>query len=434
MSPCFPSRRSAFAFYPHQAAAGATCFLVLLLTLLLSLSGAKAGDPDSDYMGIYIVMHNADVLSAGGRTTEAMAKYIEAQRELTAFQEANPNWNNQLVNFRLQYLADKIAGPSSSDANAIASTVPASTTMVANAPASNSAANTAGSMPTNSPALTPAPSVKLLDAGGEPRMVLRLHPKVGDKQTMTVTAKIGMNIPSAGNGMPAMNIPAVTTTMTCEVKEVSTNGDISYDLVIGDATVMTDTNTQPNLADAMKGALAGLHGITGNGKISASGINLGIQFAVPDGANPQLSQAIDQMKQTFSSYTAIFPEAAVGTGAKWEYANQLTAQGMTMDQTATFELVSVNGDQTTLHSTLQQSAPNQKIQNPAMPGVDVSLLKLEGSGVGNATFDLSHVLPSAATMDENSSVVMNMSVGQQQQTMNMNMTMDIAIESKPATP
>jgi cytochrome c-type biogenesis protein CcmH/NrfG len=81
---------------------------VLFLTLLLSPARAQQG-PDDQYLIIYSLMQQADSLSSAGHPGEALAGFTEAQSELQKFQRVNPDWNPKIVNFRLSYLAEKIA-------------------------------------------------------------------------------------------------------------------------------------------------------------------------------------------------------------------------------------------------------------------------------------------------------------------------------------
>lgn len=65
----------------------------LLCLLLLTLCAGSALAQDDDYLAIIGIMDKADALSATGKTSEAHAKYIEAQHALATFQTANPSWN-----------------------------------------------------------------------------------------------------------------------------------------------------------------------------------------------------------------------------------------------------------------------------------------------------------------------------------------------------
>jgi hypothetical protein len=400
---------------PAMAAANVTlstckkCFFAwIMLALLLTLSAARAEGPDDDYLAVYDLIDQADTLSSNGKTSEAYVKYVEAQRALTAFQKENPGWNAKTVSFRLNYLTEKIAAASGKTA----------------------APETSGAAAKNAAAPAPKSPVKLLANGSEPRTVLRLHPAVGDKQTMTMTMKMGMVTSVAGKEMPAMNMPAMVMTLDITVNDVSAAGDIAYEMVFSDATVAEDTNIQPAVAAAMKTSLASIRGLTGTGRMSDHGIIKSMEIKRSAAADPQLSQTLDQMKESFSSSSTPLPEEAVGPGAKWEYKTRIKSQGMSIDQTLAYELVAVEGDRITLRSTLSQNAANQKIQNPAMPGLKVDLNKMTGAGTGSSTYDLTHIMPVTGTLDEEIGINMGMNVGQQKQAMDMKMDMNITLESK----
>ena len=79
----------------------------VLLFFALGLCQAFAG-PDEQYVRIYNSIQEADALNAKGQQTDALAKYLAAQSNLQRFQKFNPDWNVKIVNFRLNYLTNKI--------------------------------------------------------------------------------------------------------------------------------------------------------------------------------------------------------------------------------------------------------------------------------------------------------------------------------------
>jgi hypothetical protein len=108
----------------------------------------------------------------------------------------------------------------------------------------------------------------------------------------------------------------------------------------------------------------------------------------------------------------------------------LKSQGMTLDQTATYEVASLEAERLTTKSTVVQHAANQKIQNPAMPGLKMDLIKMVGNGSGERTFDLAHLLPTAGTGKLHSETSMAMNMGGQKQAMTMKMDMNLRFEAK----
>jgi hypothetical protein len=274
-------------------------------------------------------------------------------------------------------------------------------------------------------ATTTAPQLKLLQAGSEPRKVLRLAPKAGDKQTMGLTMKMGIEMKMGEMEVPAMNIPAISMDMIVTIKEVSSTGDITYDMNMGEATMEEDPNASEQVAAAMKGSLDSFKGMSGTCRMSSRGISLGADMKAPDGANAQVRQTIDQMKDSMDRISAPLPEEAVGPGARWEAKTTVKSQGMTINQAATYELVSIEGDRVTIKSTITQNAANQKISNPSMPGMKVEVAKMNSKGGGNATWELSRILPVEGT-----EMTMGVPTGGEQQTMNMNMDMSLKLQSK----
>ena len=85
-------------------------FLTAALLLLAGLLSARAqSDADAQYIGIYGLIQQADQLAATGEPGEALAAYADAQTQLQQFQKVFPNWNPNVVNFRLSHIAGKIA-------------------------------------------------------------------------------------------------------------------------------------------------------------------------------------------------------------------------------------------------------------------------------------------------------------------------------------
>jgi hypothetical protein len=367
--------------------------------LLLGVWPARADGPDDEYLQIYSLIQQADELNTGGKAAPAKAKYQEAKVALTSFQTNYPYWNVKLVSYRLNYVAQKIAA-------------------LAEKP------------PTVAGGETSTTQIKLLEPGAEPRKVLRLHPKPGDKQTLDLTLKMAMESKVGEMETPATKLPGIKMTLEATVKSVADNGDITYEMVMGDLGVSEEPGVAPMVAEAMKSAFTGVKGMSGSGTTSSRGFSKGFEFKAPSDSNPQARQVIDQMKDSFTELAALLPEEAVGTGAKWEVKMPLKTQGMTIDQTATYEVVSLEGENFKTKSTIVQQAANQKIQNPAMPGIKVDLTKMTGTGNSERTFDLGKLLPTAGTGRVHTDTAMAMNMGGQKQAMTMKMDMDVRFETK----
>jgi hypothetical protein len=391
-------------------------FIALLLLLaLFGATSSRAADPDEQYLKIFNVIEKADALNASGQTAQALAKYRDAQTALENFQKTQPAWNGQIVSFRMEYVGQKIAE--------LAPKAPK--------PAkdeSNQGGQDSSSESTASPASS-AVEIKLLEPGSEPRKVLRLHPNPGDKQSLKLTLVMAMEI-KAGEMQNPMKMPPMTMTMDATVKDVSPQGDITYEILMGEANVAEDADAMPQVVTAMKAALGGVKGVKGTGVISAQGMPKSSEMDVPANADPQMRQTMEQAKDSFKNLAAPFPVEAVGAGARWEVKQPIKSQGMTINQTTTYQITSIEGERVAATSNLSQTAANQKIQNPAMQGVKLDLTKMVGTGKGNINFDLAHLMPIASALDSHTDMSMAMNMGNQKQTMSMKMDMNLKLEAK----
>jgi hypothetical protein len=389
---------------------------LVILALLLALLPARAEDPEDLYQRMYILIQQADSLDAGGQTGPALAKYQAAQTLLRTIKNENPNWNSEAVSFRFNYLAGKIdaltrkpakpatAGPTRSSQQAQPEAKP--------------------------PAAASTLRAKLLDAGAEPRKVLRLHPGPGAKQTLSMTIKIAMDVQAAGMPNQSMKIPTIRMTMDTTVKSLSPDGDILYDVTVGNAEVAAEPDANPQIVQVIKSAFSGFKGLSGSGAASDHGFAKGTVMKTPAGADPQLSQILDQVRESFSRLLVPLPEEAVGPGARWEVKMPVKSQGMTIDQTTAYQLVSVQGDRVTVKDSVEQHASNQKIQNPAMPGLTLDLTKMVGTATGDLAFDLTGLLPREGTSTLTMEAVMEMNIAGQKSAMTTKTTQNLRIEAK----
>jgi hypothetical protein len=388
----------------------------LVCTMLLAVLLPALADEDEDqYFALLDIIQKADALDAAGQTAKALTKYQEAQVSLQNFRKTHPDWNPKVIVYRTKYLADKVALCSQKMA----------------APAQKTGENKPGETAENQPtAPESGVKIKLLEPGSEPRQVLRLHPKAGDQQTLSMTLKmtVGMKVGEMEN--PPMKLPGMVMIMEVTVKDVSPEGDISSELVMTDASVSDEPGVMPQVAETMKSSLGNLKGLSGKGLTSNRGMNKGTEINMPAGADPQVRQAMDQLKESFANLSSPLPEEAVGAGAKWEVTVPLKSQGMSIDQTTTYELVSLNEDTLNTKVSINQTAPKQKVQSPAMPNMKLDLLKMSGTGTGEVSRNLGQLLPLSGAITSHTDLLMGVGVGAQQQTMSMKMDIDLHLEAK----
>jgi tetratricopeptide (TPR) repeat protein len=85
-------------------------FAALAIAFFLAIPAIRAQQsPDDQYVIIYVLIQQGDANLNSGETKQALGDYIEAQQELKQFQQVYSDWNPMIVNYRLNYLAQKIA-------------------------------------------------------------------------------------------------------------------------------------------------------------------------------------------------------------------------------------------------------------------------------------------------------------------------------------
>ena len=280
------------------------------------------------------------------------------------------------------------------------------------------------------PASAPAAEVKLLAPGAEPRKVLRLHAKAGDKHTVTITLKTGLDMQVGGMDGQMVKMPALKMVMDSTVKNVLTNGDFAYETVMTDVSLTEDADAMPMMVEAMKSMMGGLKGLSVSGTTSNRGLDKETEGKAPADLDPQMRQAMEQMNESFSQTRVGLPEEAVGVGAKWEVKMKIKTQGVTADEVATYELVSLEGDRATTKVSVKQNAANQKIQNPFMPGMEMEVVKMAAKGTGEVTLDLGQLTPSEVNLELHDTRSMSMRINDQPTSMDMKMDLNLHSETK----
>jgi hypothetical protein len=111
-------------------------------------------------------------------------------------------------------------------------------------------------------------------------------------------------------------------------------------------------------------------------------------------------------------------------------AYNLTQYSISMDQTATYEVASMEGERVKTRTTVVQKADPQPVVNPQTPSLKMELVRMSGGGRGDATLDFTKPIPVAANGDLRSDMEMTFDAGGKPQTMRMKMKLGVKIDEK----
>ncbi len=386
---------------------------LVILGLLASFAAFAAEEPDTQYLRVYNLSDQGDSFLAKGQTNQAKAKYQQALNALIELKQDRPNWNTQVVTFRLNDLREKLAS------------------FEKRAPAP--APQTQPSKSEAKPQTSSSSGFKLLDAGAEPRKPLRLHVKAGDKQNTSLTVKLSADMQANNVQTQALKLPSIIMDMETVVTNVASNGDITYAVRMTAIRTADDAGSVPGLGDALKSGFSAANGVTTLITLTDRGANKGASFQLPSGSDPKMKQAMDQATEQIKSLSGLsvpFPEEPVGKGARWQFAIPIKAEGINVTPTATFELVSLEGDRYTMKVTLAAQLTNQRIPLSAPPGARIDIAKLNASSTGTISSDLTRLMPASANFDAHIDLQAAMTMGNQKQPMNLRATLGAGLESK----
>jgi len=244
------------------------------------------------------------------------------------------------------------------------------------------------------------PVVTVKNKGKDPRKELRYTPDKGCKSSLAMTLRMEMTTEMGAFKPPQTKIPAQETKFDFEVTSVSPNGDIAYNYRVSDVKIAEgEEGVNPMVSNAMKTQLEGIKGLSGSAVVTARGFTKKATVTVPEGASPTVKQMLESMTQSAQQFSAPLPEEAVGVGAVWTVATTIEQNGMSIDQTTTYEVLGFEGDAVQLKAVVEQSAKEQEVHPSGVPaGMKVKLISYKGKGEGKTTLQMAQIVPKAAEM------------------------------------
>lgn len=238
------------------------------------------------------------------------------------------------------------------------------------------------------------PKLELLNPGAEPRQTLRFKPAANARQTAILTVKLNTQTSTGGAPLPSFKLPTSVLTMETVVTKVDPNGDIHYQFRYTKAEVVPDTGVPKPVLDAVRAQNQKLVGLSGSFVMDDRGQTKSGSFNLPPNLDPQTRQFLEQMSQSATQFTYPFPEVAVGRGASWRVSSPISSGGITLTQTATYQLANLDGGVATLDVSLQQKANPQSLDTTgAPPGTKLMLNSLNSTGNGRITQQLNQIVP-----------------------------------------
>ncbi len=252
-----------------------------------------------------------------------------------------------------------------------------------------------------------APSlVRVLNAGAEPRVLLRYEVPAGSKQSTDMRMAMELEMRAAGNDLPRQKVPDLVMRMDLVAATRDASG-VRVDGVISKVTTEPKSDDEKKLARSMAKALAGIQGLRVSYVATPEGRVRDITIAAGAAVDPRSLEMLDQMKQSFDSMVVPLPNEPVGVGAAWQVVGRMKA-GAEVLQFSTYTLrkleVGKSSPIVELDSELVQLAAARAMSVPGN-GATGKLEEFRSSGKGSIRADLGKLVPERATGDVQGHVI-----------------------------
>lgn len=251
------------------------------------------------------------------------------------------------------------------------------------------------------------PVVKILSTGEGAKRPLRYRLAKGAKETIELTMDMAISMEVPGVGPQSVDAPPMKMSMDVTVDDITANGDFVLSMTI--ATASMEGGPLP------AGALDGLKGLSAVMTMTDRGLIRSVKFDESKIGDPAMMQLLQSTG--FDRLSAPLPEEPIGAGAKWEVTQQVKANGVSMEQRSTYEVLEMARGGATLGVTIAQTAGAQTMSPPGMPPeIQATVVDMKGAGKGRLTLsDGSMTLYGDMAM--HSDVTMDITMGGQSQRM-----------------
>lgn len=280
------------------------------------------------------------------------------------------------------------------------------------------------------PAATQAPqiAVELVSTGGEPRTELRYDVAAVTPQMVNMDMNMSLTMGMAGQSFDQA-MPTIRMVVSVMDPEVNADGNLRLGIEMGGMRLIDNgAAIDPMMRAELDAALGQMDGFRGTMVMDDRGNLINSNFDLA-GVAPALRQQLESSMQTMQQSVIPLPEEAVGVGARWSADMSVSMNGMSLSQTASYEVTEMGDGYVVIASTISQSAEHQTITLPDMPGTSVELTSYNGSGSGSMNVRFDRAMPDGSfTLTSDTAMRTGAEMG-----MPMDVTMRLAMDVEMAT-
>jgi hypothetical protein len=266
--------------------------------------------------------------------------------------------------------------------------------------------------------------VHVITAGAAPRRTFRLAVAPGAERRATM--RMTMTIKQDLNGASGQTFASPPIDMPMIVHVDGVKGDkIDASFRYGAITVIDDGTADPKVVASLRNSgIDKLSQVTGKLRMTTRGELLDASLTKPQGLPANLNQFLDQIEPQLQNLAVPFPEEAIGSGASWSVATELTLSGIHVRNEYVYKLVQAAGDTYHLDMTIKQTAEPQKAD---IPGLTASIKSFLTQGTGTLSGKLTELLPLTLATKAAGDQVLEVQQGTQSGTLSQHLTIDVTL-------
>lgn len=228
--------------------------------------------------------------------------------------------------------------------------------------------------------------VVVLDAGQEPKLLLRYRIPEGTTTTSTATFQVA-TLASSKDVEALTVLPGLRLNIVSGPARVTENGTrFNVDIVKSEA-VVPEGFDKDLTADLQAGASL-LDDVGGWVEMDDRGIILAGEFNEVAKRSDIPTRLLRMIVNTRTTVTRVrLPAEPVGVGARWETKREIEVFGFTVIQVDTYQLVDKAGDELMLNLSSQQMALPQEVVFPE-EGIEIAVESMSASATGQIILNL----------------------------------------------
>lgn len=276
----------------------------------------------------------------------------------------------------------------------------------------------------------PADGVELLDAGDEPREVLRLRPAVGATSRTDMVFDIALTLAVDGETLEAPSLPATRVVLEQTVDRVDDDGTVNFSFTFAALEAVAGPDTDAGTVSTVNANLSRLVGLQGTGQVDARGDNQSQSVDTGGIDDPTLTAILDSVTSQADELSTPLPRQPVGVGARWRVVREATLLGITTEFTTTFTLRSRDGDRFEVDIVRTGTGRPGPAAIPGLPpGIDATLESLTSRARGRLANSLTRPFGQTGSINGTASFVFTIAEGLDTSQLEEEVTVGIEVSS-----